>query len=170
MIEQYSAGHVDLIAKVRDMQYRLASLLICNNFSFSLTNTSICQLLMLQARHKFKDALKPYDVKDVIEQYSSGHSDLIVRVRGLQGRFVRLLCDIFATKLLEIEDCINLFVFLFLLTTLSLGHTISLPRHCTSWSTYEHEKSLRKHSNRTMWKMLSSPIQQDMLTSSPRSE
>lgn len=46
----------------------------------------ILRMKYFVAKKKFQQARKPYDVRDVIEQYSQGHLNLMVRIKELQRR------------------------------------------------------------------------------------
>ncbi|KAJ8417013.1 hypothetical protein AAFF_G00282400 [Aldrovandia affinis] len=46
----------------------------------------IQRLQYFVAKKRFQQARKPYDVRDVIEQYSQGHLNLMVRIKELQRR------------------------------------------------------------------------------------
>uniref|UniRef100_A0A8C6UTC3 Potassium voltage-gated channel, KQT-like subfamily, member 2a n=1 Tax=Neogobius melanostomus TaxID=47308 RepID=A0A8C6UTC3_9GOBI len=51
-----------------------------------VTIRAICVMKFLVSKRRFKESLRPYDVMDVIEQYSAGHLDMLSRIKNLQAR------------------------------------------------------------------------------------
>ncbi|XP_029911577.1 potassium voltage-gated channel subfamily KQT member 2-like isoform X4 [Myripristis murdjan] len=51
-----------------------------------VTIRAICIMKFLVSKRRFKESLRPYDVMDVIEQYSAGHLDMLSRIKNLQTR------------------------------------------------------------------------------------
>lgn len=68
------------------------------SFCHSLTVLSYRIMQFLLNKKRFKETLRPYDVKDVIEQYSAGHLDMLCRIKYLQTRSA-------ATLLMEETFC-----------------------------------------------------------------
>nr|XP_061813595.1 potassium voltage-gated channel subfamily KQT member 2-like isoform X2 [Nerophis lumbriciformis] len=51
-----------------------------------VTIRAVCIMRFMVSKRKFKESLRPYDVMDVIEQYSAGHLDMLARIKNLQCR------------------------------------------------------------------------------------
>ncbi|CAF1003025.1 unnamed protein product [Rotaria sordida] len=46
----------------------------------------IRKMQLIVARKRFQQARKPYDVRDVLEQYSHGHINMMMRIKELQRK------------------------------------------------------------------------------------
>ncbi|NXR27800.1 KCNQ2 protein, partial [Cinclus mexicanus] len=65
---------------------------------------AVCIMRFLVSKRKFKESLRPYDVMDVIEQYSAGHLDMLSRIKNLQARQETPLFASFSNAFFSLVD------------------------------------------------------------------
>uniref|UniRef100_A0A8C7MTB0 Potassium voltage-gated channel subfamily KQT member 1 n=1 Tax=Oncorhynchus kisutch TaxID=8019 RepID=A0A8C7MTB0_ONCKI len=73
----------------------------------------ILRMRYFVAKKRFQQARKPYDVRDVIEQYSQGHLNLMVRIKELQRRWctisLRNLTESYVSSCFLLRRLVSLF-------------------------------------------------------------
>ncbi|XP_041441939.1 potassium voltage-gated channel subfamily KQT member 1 isoform X3 [Xenopus laevis] len=71
-----------VLPSVTDLSHTMSRLTDAHRIAVKVTR----RMQYFVARRKFQQARKPYDVRDVIEQYSQGHLNMMVRIKELQRR------------------------------------------------------------------------------------
>ncbi|XP_012690419.1 potassium voltage-gated channel subfamily KQT member 2-like isoform X2 [Clupea harengus] len=70
-----------------DMEYGMQEL----PMEVKVTIRAICIMRFMLSKKRFKESQRPYDVMDVIEQYSAGHLDMLSRIKSLQSRVDQII-------------------------------------------------------------------------------
>uniref|UniRef100_A0A8D3CSD7 Potassium voltage-gated channel subfamily Q member 3 n=1 Tax=Scophthalmus maximus TaxID=52904 RepID=A0A8D3CSD7_SCOMX len=88
-LRQSSEGTVDPALEERGFPADILMEEMIPTLKLVIRAVRIMQFLLNKKR--FKETLRPYDVKDVIEQYSAGHLDMLCRIKYLQTRIDMIL-------------------------------------------------------------------------------
>ncbi|KAG7242648.1 hypothetical protein INR49_020021 [Caranx melampygus] len=84
-VSQLTESHRKAIKVIQRMRYFVAKRNFQNQLMNRNTDSQLKQIIVSHSED-LKQARKPYDVRDVIEQYSQGHLNLMVRIKELQRR------------------------------------------------------------------------------------
>lgn len=90
--EQLSQQQKNAIRAIRKIKYFVARRKFQVD-SCTFYDAIVCVTIGCMQLIELQQARKPYDVRDVIEQYSQGHLNMMVRIKELQRRYSSYYLD-----------------------------------------------------------------------------